>query len=321
MLQVGATQAHVARIMGCAKCTIVRLVRRHRQTGRTADRPRSGRPKVTTPREDRHLRLLHLRNRFLTVTSSAGNGLGHPVSRRTVSRRLRHYGIRAYRPFKGMTLTCEHRRRRLRWARTVRRWQQRDWRRLLFSDESRFKIFESDGRVRVHRRRGERTSSCCVQEVVPYGGGSVMVWGGISGDVKTDLIVLDGTLTARRYIDEVLTPVVLPFLQRYPRTLFQQDNATPHTAIVTRDFLEAHNVNVLPWPARSPDMSPIEQLWDHLGRQVRRRQQPPLTRNALALALQEEWRQIPVHVVRRLVHSARRRVRACIEARGGHTRY
>ncbi|XP_071085121.1 uncharacterized protein [Haliotis cracherodii] len=213
MLEMGATHDHVARIMGCAKRTIGRLVTRYRQTGRTADRPRSGRPKVTAPQENRYLRTLHLRNIFLTVTSSSAHSLGHRVSRWTVSRRLRERGIRAYRPFKGMTLTLEYRRRRLAWARRVRQWQQRNWQRVLFSDESGFQLNRADGRRRVYRRRGERTARCCVQETEPYGGGSVMVWGGICGNTKTDLIIIVGNLTARRYIDEVLQPHALPFFQ------------------------------------------------------------------------------------------------------------
>ena len=182
MIQLGATHDHVARILNCSRLTITRLMARYRQTGRTSDRPRSGRPPVTTAVEDRYLRVLHLRNRFLTVTSSAETALGHRVSRRTVSRRLRLHDLRAYRPFRGIALSYQHRRQRLRWARQVAVWQNRQWAQVLFTDESRFHLNRPDGRIRVHRRRGERTARCCVQEVEPYGGGSVMVWGDIIGD-------------------------------------------------------------------------------------------------------------------------------------------
>ena len=138
MLEMGATHAHVAQTLGCHRTTISRLVQRFRHTGQTSDRPRSGRPKVTTPREDRYLRTLHLRNRFLTVTSSAALALGRPISRHTVTRRLRSFGIKAHRPFRGQRLTQEHRQRRLEWVRRVRRWQRRQWQRVLFTDESRF---------------------------------------------------------------------------------------------------------------------------------------------------------------------------------------
>ena len=75
--------AHVTIILNCTKLTIARLIQRYRVTGRTADRPRSGRPRVTTANEDRHRHILHLRNRFLTVTSSAATGLGHVTSHHT----------------------------------------------------------------------------------------------------------------------------------------------------------------------------------------------------------------------------------------------
>ena len=170
-----------------------------------------------------------------------------------MARRLRLHGIRAYRPNRGVRLTREHRRQRLQWALNVQRWQARDWRRVIFSDESRFQLYRNDGRERVYRRR-VRYRRCCVQTVEPIGGGSVMVWGGICSEGKTDLVVLDGNLNAERYIDQVLRPVVLPFVQQHNnRTLFQHDNARPHIARIVKEFLQTNNVNVLPWPARSPD--------------------------------------------------------------------
>ena len=321
MSQMGATNSHIARTFGCTRQTIIRLFRRVQQTGQTADRPRSGRPRVTTPQEDRHLRVLHLRNRMLTVTSSAATALGHRISRFTVMRRLRSAGIRAYRPFRGMALTFQHRRNRLQWTRTVRRWQRRNWARVLFSDESKFNLFHLDGRTRVYRRRGERLAPNCIQQVHPFGGGGVMVWGAICNDQKTRLVTIQGNLTAQRYRDEVLRPVVLPFVQQHQGTLFQHDNARPHTARLTTDFLNRQNVDVLPWPSRSPDLNPIEHLWDHLGRQLRRRQLQPHNVQQLEQALHYEWARIPDYVIRRLTSSMRRRVLSCIDANGGHTRY
>lgn len=322
MAEMGATQVQIARRFGCTPLTVSRLLQRFRQTGGTADRPRSGRPRVTTPMEDRHIRTIHLRNRFVTATSTAATALGHHISQRTVLRRLRAAGIRAYRPFRGMALTARHRLDRLRWARRVRLWQVREWQRVLFTDESRFKLFRNDGRERVYRRQGERLAPACIREVQPFGGGGVMVWGGICGEQKTDLVIVQGNLNAVQYRDQVLQPVVLPFLRNQPQGIvFQHDNARPHTARLTVNFLNRHIVHVLPWPACSPDMNPIEHLWDHLDRQIRRRQQPPANRNELEQALRQEWQRIPPYVIRRLTSSMRRRITACIEARGGHTRY
>lgn len=323
MLQIGTKVAEVAQLFGCTKATVHRLRNRFNQTGQTSDRPRSGRRRVTTPREDRYLVNIHLRDRFKTATSSAANALDHPMSRQTVSRRLRAAGIRAYRPYRVPFLTNRHKRLRLQWARLRQRWRICDWRRVLYTDESRFCISRADGRLRVYRRRRERYAQNCLLPVQPFGLGSVMVWGGICGNRKTNLVIVEGNLTAQRYINQVLRPVVLPFLREDVNegVLYQQDNARPHVARIVQDFFTDNQMDVLPWPARSPDLSPIEHLWEHLDRKIRERDPQPATRQQLIRYLQEEWDQIPAQVIRRLTDSSRRRVQACIAAAGGPTRY
>ncbi|KAK7504477.1 hypothetical protein BaRGS_00004343 [Batillaria attramentaria] len=93
MVQQGASRAAVARMFKCARITVTRLMQRLRQTGSTTDRPRRGRPLVTTPAEDRHIRVLHLRNRTITATETAATALGHRISRQTVYRRLRQHRL------------------------------------------------------------------------------------------------------------------------------------------------------------------------------------------------------------------------------------
>ena len=174
----------------------------------------------------------------------------------------------------------------------------------------------------VWRRRGERHVDVCVQETDRWGGGSVMVWGGISFNHRTPLVVVNGNLTAQRYIDEVLRPSVLPFFTTHPDVdIFQQDNARAHSARVTTAFLDNQNIQRLPWPAFSPDLSPIEHLLDQLGQAVRRRQPAPVTLRQLENALREEWRNILQYRIQRLARSMPRRYRACIAANGGHIRY
>ncbi|GFW01914.1 DDE_3 domain-containing protein [Trichonephila clavipes] len=77
---------------------------------------------------------------------------------------------------------------------------------------------------------------------------------------------MHGTLTGQRYVDDILRPHVGPFLNGLPCAIFQQDNARPHTARVAQDFLR--HFQTLPWPARSPDLAPVEHVWDQLKRQM-----------------------------------------------------
>ena len=195
-----------------------------------------------------------------------------------------------------------------------------DWARILFSDESRFHLDSSDARSRVYRRVGERYQDNCVVKRRLFGGGSIMVWGGITGNARTPLVVINGNLTGARYRDEILQAHVVPFVRQHAVTL-QHDNARPHVARVVTDFLTQQNVNVLPCPAVSPDLSPIEHAWDEMERRLRQLPNQPVTLAELSRALVRIWNGIPQAFFTNLVGSMRRRCNACITANGGHTRY
>lgn len=147
-----------------------------------------------------------------------------------------------------------------------------------------------------------------------------MVWAAISMEHRTPLVVVDGNLTAQRYVDEILRPHLLPLLEEHAELrTFQQDNARPHVARVTREFLDEQEIQTMPWPPYSPDLNPIEHLWDELGRRVMAR--GPITRAGLIRMLHEEWGAIPQETIRTLIRSMRRRCVACVDAQGGHIPY
>lgn len=326
MLEAGNSVNMVARRFGCTRMAIYQLQRRYRDTGRTQDRPRSGRPRVTTPIQDRRIRLLHLRDRFRSATTTAFETPGRAnnrISSNTVIRRLREHGLRPRRPHIGMVLDDRRRQRRRAWANNHYRdhWRLQNWRRVIFSDESRFQLYRADGRQRVYRRYGERFARCAVSQVDRFGGGSVMVWGAIRFGWKSPLLIIDGNLTANRYMNTVLGAEVVPYVQQNNGAIFMHDNARPHVAQVCQDYLRDNNVQVLDWPPYSPDMNPIEHLWDHLDRKVRARHPPPQNHVQLRQALIEEWHRYPQFQVNRLIMSMPRRIRALRQANGGHTRY
>ena len=225
---------------------------------------------MTSRRRDRTIRLAHLRNRHLTATETALNTVGthnRQISPTSVGSRLRKIGLRARRPYVGLPLTQARRLRRMAWltAHAPRLFPMRQWRRVLFTDESSFTLCHADGRRRVYRRRGERFADACVVERDRFGGGSVMVWGGIAHGIKSQLIIVAGNITAVRYRDEILRPVAVPLVQQR-NLILQQDNARPHVARVCQDFLANNNIAPLAWLPYSPDLTPIEHMWDELDR-------------------------------------------------------
>ena len=184
-LQAGESQNEVARTLNVNQSTISRLWNRFQQTGSTNDRQKSGRPRITTPGQDRYIRVFHLRNRTVAASTTAAGIPGlRRISSQTVRNWLRQHGIRPRRPYFGAVLTPLHRSERVRWCNRLRGWTFQKWRRIWFSDESRFLLQKRDGRIRVYRRRNERFSSSCVQEVDSFGGGSVMMWVAISNAAR-----------------------------------------------------------------------------------------------------------------------------------------
>ncbi|UYV79061.1 Transposase [Cordylochernes scorpioides] len=236
---------------------------------------------------------------------------------RTISRRLVANGLHSCRPLRRLPLTPPNRRQRLEWCRARSTWMT-EWHRVVFSDEARFCLSSDNRRVRVWRRRGERSNPAAIVERPTVRQRGIMVWGAIAYDSRSPLLRIQGTMTAQRYVDDVLRPMTLPYLKEVPNALYQQDNARPHTARISQQALQ--DVQMLPWPPYSPDLSPIEHVWDIIGRRLHALPQPR-SEDELWQMVEREWRAIPQDSIRTLIDSLPRRVAACIAVRGGPTCY
>ena len=324
-LNDGATFRAVAGRLHVSPSVVWRLKERWLTTGRFKNRPRSGRPKTTDARADRFIVRQALTSRSTTARRIRGQvqvATNINISNQTVRKRLHQAQLHSRIPVKRPKHTAAHKRARRAFSVQHSRWTRVQWAGVLFCDESRFTLSHSDKRRKVWRRRGERYHPDCVQEVIPYGGGSSMVWAGISTHHKTPLYHILGNLNGTRYRDEILGPIAIPLLRQIgPHAILQDDNATPHRARLVGNFLQQQGMRRMDWPACIPDLNPIENVWDHLDRRLRDNHPPPNTLQELLGYLQQEWQNIDQQMIRRHINSMRRRCNECLARRGGYTHY
>ncbi|GFW64424.1 transposable element Tcb2 transposase [Trichonephila clavipes] len=245
------------------------------------------------------------------------------ISRKTVARRLRGGGLYKRRPVVCVPLTRRHCTARLQWYREHHNWTEQDWACVLFSDESRFSLSSDCRRQLMWRESATAYRPENIQEKDRYPTCSIMVWAGIMINGRTRLhVVANGTMTGQRYIDEFLLPHVRLFRNAVDdKFVFMDDNATCHRTLAVQDCLDSEGIQRLVWPARSPDLNPIENVWDALGRQVSGRNYPPTYKNTLIHALTEEWDKLPQQLLNNVVQSMVRRVKCCITLHDGHIPY
>ncbi|GFW82161.1 transposable element Tcb2 transposase [Trichonephila clavipes] len=257
---------------------------RFKETGNVRRRPGAGRPRATTSSYDRYIQLTARRNRTENATQLQRQFLlatGRRVSSQTARNRLHEGGLYARRPMVCIPLTPHHRAARRRWAAEHRDWEQHDWSQVLFTDESQFSLESDTRRVLVWRDRGTRNNPAFVRERSQYRRAGWMLWGGISIGGRTDLhIIRNGGIDGPK-----------------------DDNARPHRARLVENMLEAETIQRMVWPACSPDLNPIEHVWDILGRRIAARPRPPATVRDLEIALLEEWNSIPQSLIDNLIAS------------------
>lgn len=323
----GHSQRNISKIIDIPRSTIGDTIRRYKNKGITKSAPRSGRPKKINgenkqllkelAKENNHNSAEQLQKKFKEVTNVQ-------VSTKTLTKELHQIGIFSCIAAKKPLITETQRINRLNWCLEKRHWGVSKWKEIIWSDESRFEIFKSDGPCRVWRALGERFNIENLSPTVKHGGGGVMMWGCFSAKSLGPLVKVEGTLNRFGYI-EILEKNLLPWVKsnfRGENYFFQDDNAPIHTAKDVKAWIQKKRLKILPnWPSQSPDLNPIEHLWDELDRKVRKRPQHPRNALELEIALQEEWAKIPSTFYKKLVESMPNRIEECIYRNGWPTSY
>jgi len=214
----------------------------------------------------------------------------------------------------------EQRKKRLAWAKKFAKWDEKRWESVLFSDESTFCILGNHGSSYVRRFPGEEFKPECLDLSVKHPT-KIMVWGCMAASGVGRLHIVDGMVNAKKYV-EILNKCMLPSANHlFPGDyIFQDDNAPCHRAKIVKEWMNGNEVQTIDWPAQSPDLNPIENLWHKLSLEIAKRH--PRTKHELIESLNNAWNQIITHEhLQNLVHSMPNRCRLVCKSKGWPIKY
>lgn len=315
----GISQKEIAKRYNVHKSSVSRIISHFKSNKDISITHRGGRPRKTTKRVDGYIVQQAKKDPFATSNKIAAR-LPVPISTRTVRRRLVEANLRARRPAKKPLISKRNLKKRLKFAKDHLNWSEQKWKTVLFSDESKFNLIGSDGLYFVRRPPNKRLETRYCKKTVKHGGGSIIVWGCFSSAEMGPLHRIHGIMDRFMYKD-ILEGVMLPHAEEEMplRWIFQHDNDPKHTAKVVKSWLAEKKVNVMEWPPQSPDLNPIENLWEIVNQKIDRENCAGL--DTLYQRLEDAWKSVPAGVIDNLIASMHRRCQAVIENKGFATKY
>lgn len=271
-----------------------------------------GRPSVVSEQASR--RIIRAASNFCGSSKNIRYNLDLPFSDRTVRRVLQRSGIINYRKkSRKPILSAAQMAARVLWAEAHLNWNVQ-WRKIIFSDEKKFRLDGPDGNTSYYHDVRKRQ---LIHNKRHSGGGGVMVWGAIGWRGKSDVMLIEGNMKSEDY-QEVLSMGLLNCAGRIggANYIFMQDNATIHKSHSTMAWLEENGVRTLPWPPRSPDMNPVENMWGRLSQLVYANGKQYDNIEDLKHAIVRCWGEIGADYRKKLYNSMHNRMVEVINARG-----
>jgi transposase len=320
------------------KADTCRKIMNRRDNGHQSNSaPRSGRPKKLDDRDRRHLEYYITKNRWqrrepLADISATLNLNVHPDTLRTVLTEMGlGHRIERKRPY----LSAQQKNKRLEFAKTHIHWGNEEWRRVEFTDEMGLQTGANQGNIYVWRYPEEEYDEDTCAATHKSGFKKIKVWGAMRYGALSNLVVLSekkggGKFNAKEYVEEIMDGELFDIwvrdMEELGDVLIMEDGAGYHqgqASLRREQYLKDGWQGWGPgtWPANSPDLNPIENLWHILRTNIKKREPRPMKKQELIDALKEEWAKLDMDIINRLIDSMPRRLQAVIDAQGGSTHY
>lgn len=316
--KIGHTRSEIAQEIPCSLNTVGHWLRRWEEQHSLEDGERSGRPRCTTDDTDQTIGLLSDQQPTLTP-KDIRRELQLPVSPHTISRRLDEIGLFGRVQESEHDLTEFDLQRRLAFANQYLHWTADQWACVFFSDETHFYLGHH-GRTYVRRPVGAAHNPKYMRQEKQLHG-KVSLWGCICAEGLGHAELYAGSLDSTRHRDILRHSLLKSFREFYPSGPwnFQQDNVRFHTTPETVTYLHEKGVTLIEWPPWSPDLNPIENVWNVLKARVYARF--PQSMEEMETVIREEWAELDLKFISRICRSMPRRLQLLLDNNGHKISY
>jgi transposase len=329
LLQEGETVREVAKTVGVSISTVSRIGQKE-----CSDRilHKGGRRQALSAADKRYcVRMVTKGNLDNAVKVKKMLEKDHEitVSADTVRRALRGGGLGAIEKPKKPLLSKANVRKRIAWCKAHKDWTVDDWKRVVWSDETKINRFNSDGRVWAWIRDGETLSPKHVKVTVKHGGGSIMLWSALTYVGTGWMCKIDGNMDKTLYKEiledeqsQTIDFVCRKLSLQRDQVVFQHDNDPKHTSNLVKDYLKEQDYKIMEWPPQSPDLNPIENMWQLLKIRLNEFETPPKGVQELYERVTKVWYDvITKEECQKCIESMPKRIKMCLKNKGYWTDY